>query len=73
LEAVIAGGTLSMEHALASIGAHRIPASELGDPDELRLAFMNVNTADVAGVAETLLRERESGPAVSSGEKGDEE
>jgi molybdopterin-guanine dinucleotide biosynthesis protein A len=72
LEEIIESGSLSMESALAQIGAYQIPALDLGAPEELALAFTNVNTAEGAGVAEALLRERISG-RTTSGEEGEEE
>jgi molybdopterin-guanine dinucleotide biosynthesis protein A len=64
LEKLLSNGDLAMEAVLDHVGAHRIPASELGSEEELRRAFTNVNTQEGARLAELALGE--AGPGVDS-------
>jgi molybdopterin-guanine dinucleotide biosynthesis protein A len=55
LEKLIESGQRSMESALNLMGAFRIPPARLGSPEELALAFTNVNTVDTARWVEGAL------------------
>jgi molybdopterin-guanine dinucleotide biosynthesis protein A len=55
LESLIESGRRSMESALELMGAYHVPPASLGDPEELALAFTNVNTVDTARWVEGAL------------------
>lgn len=55
LEELLREGHRTMEGALSALGAHIIPPQELGSPEEVSLAFTNVNTVEEARVAERSL------------------
>ena len=63
IEEVIGTGRLAMDNLLLQPGGFRTPLSVLGSREELTTAFMNVNTAETARVAQGLLLERSLSPA----------
>jgi molybdopterin-guanine dinucleotide biosynthesis protein MobB len=64
LEELLQGGARAMDMALDTLGAHRIPRAELGSRDALAVAFTNVNTREMAQLAEGVLRGRRVPPVV---------
>jgi molybdopterin-guanine dinucleotide biosynthesis protein A len=71
LEDAIRAGRRSMEDALSRLGGHRVPVTALGSPDEVELAFTNVNTKDAAHRVEGVLADRMT-PRGESGKVRDE-
>ena len=55
VEDVIDAGGRTMKSALDRVGVFRIPPSDLGSPEDLSVAFSNVNTRDMARWAESAL------------------
>ncbi len=64
LELLLEGGVRTMEKALESLRVHRIPSVQLGSRDSLAVAFTNVNTREMARLAEGVLRGRRVPPVV---------
>ena len=64
LEELLEAGVRAMDRALDALGAHRIPQKELGSRDALAVAFTNVNTREMARLAEGVLRGRRVPPVV---------
>ena len=63
IEEIMETGKLAMDYLLQQTGGVRTPLSVLGSREELTTAFMNVNTAETARVAQGLLLERSPSPA----------
>jgi molybdopterin-guanine dinucleotide biosynthesis protein A len=55
VEGLLQRGRLSMESVLEASDVAPIPLEELGQPEDLALAFTNVNTAEMAERAERLI------------------